>query len=117
MKKTILILFILSVVVSPFAHFSKLEAAERAHIECSKKGDTYFVKCTYTVAKKRLVIIAVIDRNNKPRRIYRRTVFGGTHTFEWKGKESRFGKLIRACVAVHETRGAKKTVASDCNGF
>ena len=110
-------LFLLVAPQSAPAVSSATGVGERVKLQCKTTRHEYELTCSYTVYETRLLLVAVIDKNKKPHRIARKLVKAGSETFTWKGKKSKFQKLIRACAAIHNTKRERETVASDCDSF
>lgn len=92
-------------------------ATERVRLTTNFKNNTYYVTIEYTVHKKRMLLAQVIDVKNVPHRIIRTLANPGTRTMEWKAHKSKFGRLYKACAAMHNTRGKRETTSYDCANF
>lgn len=92
-------------------------AGDEVTIILSKTDREYKITCRYVADGTRFILLGVTDTQGKGHRVSRRTVKGGSGTFTWKGRVSRFGRLVRACAAMHSVEDDQPTTASDCKYF
>lgn len=97
--------------------FSNFVFADSATISCKKEGHYYKISFNVTVSAKRLILVGVVDENGNGHRVYRYFLTSREKSDEITIHENKFGPLRQACIAVHLTKGDKRTVASDCDYF
>jgi hypothetical protein len=92
-------------------------AGDWVRIDCRKIGNEYKMTCKYKASVDRLILIAVVKKSGGSTRISRRRVKPGTSFYEWSAKESKFGRLTKACAAMHRVDNNRETISSDCDVF
>jgi len=100
-----------------FLEQSSASTADTAQLQAFRSGSKYIIEYDVSVSQRRLILIGVIDAKGNGHRVFRYFLNSGRKQGTITIKESRFGKLNRACIAVHGTGSNTDTVVSDCDYF
>lgn len=114
---TVFLLALLGVLALSTLYPVPTVTADSAMLRCERQGSTYTIEYEVRVDARRLILIGVVDSEGNGHRVFRYVLKSGSKSGTITIKERRYGRLNRACIAVHSVSGDQETVASDCDYF